>query len=48
MEVIIKTMKLFITILMLSGCCNWSDTCEKDESKPIEVNQVIKLDSTKR
>jgi len=41
-------MKLFIIILMLSGCCSWSDTCEKDESKPIEINQAIKLDSTKR
>jgi hypothetical protein len=41
-------MKIFILILMISSCCSWSDTCEKDESKPIEVNQAIKLDSTKR
>jgi hypothetical protein len=41
-------MKIFILILMLSGCCGWSDTCEKNESKPMEINQSIKLDSTKK
>ena len=41
-------MRIFILILLISSCCNISETCDKNETKPIEVNQAIKLDSTKR
>ena len=43
-----KKNKIFILILMISSCCNWSETCEKNESKPIEINEAIKLDSKKQ
>jgi len=47
------TLILYLTtlILILSGCCGWSDTCEKDDSVPNFKNQSNKsmvIDSTKR
>lgn len=41
-------MKIFILILLITSCCNISETCDKNETKPIEINEAIKLDSTKR